>query len=180
MSSGTNEVSLSRPVLLGAVSSRRAIPTRRGGPGRVEFRNTEQRIARLDARFDEAMEAFQTQVQLAESIQAADPQLVLVFEAIDEQVDLAQVARDLGLEILVESEGAIEPTEEYVLKSKVPRDPLIGSCLHAICLNQQTFDRLLRLWCAWKRDRALDRGLSKLRDLFVHLDDVRPWGHRTG
>lgn len=126
------------------------------------------------------MAAFETQVQLAESIHAADPQLILVFEALDEQIDLTQVARDLGLEILVESEGAIEPTEEYVLKSKSPRDLLIKSCLHAICLNQQTFDRLLRLWGAWKRDRALAYGLSKLRDLFAHLKDVRPWGHRTG
>ena len=176
MSPNANEVSPSRPVLLGAVSPPRAIPPRRGGPGRVEFRNTEQRIARLDTRFDEAMEAFQTQVQLAESIHAADPQLVLVFEALDEQVDLAQVAHNLGLEILVESEGAIEPTEEYVLNRKAPRDPLIRSCLHAICLNQQTFDRLLHLWGAWKRDGVLGHGYSPLRDLFTHLKDVRPWG----
>lgn len=176
MSPNANEVSPSRPVLLGAVSPPRAIPPRRGGGGRVEFRGTEQRIARLDTRFDEVMAAFETQIQLTESIHAADPQLVLVFEAIDEQIDLTQVARDLGLEILVESEGAIEPTEEYVLKSEAPRNPFIGSCLHAICLDQQTFDRLLRLWGAWKRDRALDRGYSTLRDLFAHLDDVRPWG----
>ncbi|MGH3789226.1 MAG: S8 family peptidase [Pseudonocardiaceae bacterium] len=175
MSTGTNEVSPSRPVLLGAVSLPRAIPPRRGGPGRVEFRNTEQRIARLDTRFNKAMEAFQTQVQLAESIHAADPQLVLVFESIDEQIDLAQVAHDLGLEILVQSEGEIEPTEEYVLKSEKSR-PFIKSCLHAICFNQRTFDRLLLLWGSWKRDRALDHGLSKLRDLFAHLGDVRPWG----
>jgi hypothetical protein len=176
MSPDANEVSLSRPVLFGAVSSPRAIPSRRGGGGRVEFRGVEQRIARLDTRFDEAMAAFETQVQLAESLHAADPQLVLVFEAIDEQIDLTQVARDLGLEILVESEGAVEPTDEYVLKSERPRNPFIESCLHVICLNQQTFDRLLRLWGAWKRDRILDRGLSPLRDLFAHLDDVRPWG----
>jgi hypothetical protein len=176
MSPNANEVSPSRPVLLGAVSSSRAIPSRRGGGGRVEFRDTEQRIARLDARFDEAMAAFETQVQLSESLHAADPQLVLVFEALDEQIDLTQVARDLGLEILVESERAIEPTEEYVLTSKAPRNLFIGSCLHAICLNQQTFDRLLRLWGAWKSDRALALGLSKLRDLFAHLKDVRTWG----
>lgn len=175
MSPDANAVSPSRPVLLGAVSPSRAIPPRRGGPGRVEFRNTEQRIARLDARFDEAMAAFETQVQLAESIHAADPQLVLVFEALDEQIDLTQVARALGLEILVQSEGAIEPTDEYVLTSKRLGKLFIRSCLHAICLNQQTFDRLLVLWGAWKRDRAL-AGLSKLRDLFAHLKDVRPWG----
>ena len=176
MSPNANEVSPSRPVLLGAVSPPRAIPPHGGGPGRADFRNTDQRIARLDTRFDEVMEAFQTQVQLAESIHAADPQLVLVFEALDEQIDLTQVAHNLGLEILVESEGAIEPTEEYVLKSKAPRDPLIRSCLHAICLNQQTFDRLFHLWGAWKRDGVLDRGYSPLRDLFAHLKDVRPWG----
>jgi hypothetical protein len=176
MSPDPSEVSLSRPVLLGMVAPQRAIPLRRGGPGRVEFRGTEQRIARLDSRFDEALAAFGAQVQLSESIQAADPQLVLVFDALDEQIDLTQVARDLGLEILVEAEGSIEPTDEYVLKSETPRNPLIGTCLHAICFNQQTLDQLLGLWSAWKHDRALDRGYSTLRDLFAHLRDIRPWG----
>ena len=176
MNPDASGVSASRPVLLGTVSVPRAIPARGGGGGRVAFRSVEQRIARLDTRFDEALAAFDVQVELTKSIQAADPQLVLVFEALDEQIDLTRVAADLGLEVLTESEGAVEPSDEFVLTASRPRSPLIASCLHAVCLNQQAFDRLRTLWGAWKRDRALDRGLSPLRDLFLHLRDVRPWG----
>ncbi|MGH3830882.1 MAG: hypothetical protein ACRDRS_10615 [Pseudonocardiaceae bacterium] len=126
------------------------------------------------------MAAFQTQVQLAESIYTADPQLVLVFEALDEQIDLTKVADKLGLEILVQSEGATEPTEEYVLTPKKPRDPLIKSCLHAICFNQQAFDRLLRLWGAWKRDRALGRGYAPCVTCSLISRMSAPGGHKTG
>lgn len=82
----------------------------------------------------------------------------------------------LGLEILVESEGAIEPTDDYQLISKKPRDPFIGSCLRAVCLNQTALDNLLSLWRTWKRNQSLPYGYSPLRELFSHLKDLRPWG----
>lgn len=165
-----------RPVLFRRAAEVRSIPPRRGGGGRVEFRNREQRLARLNERFEAALADFGAEVQLQASLQAADPQLVLVFEALDEQIDLSAVAGRLGLEIVGESEGAVEQTEDYVLTAKNPRSPLIGSCLHAVCMNRQTFDNLRSLWASWRADQPLQRGLSPVRDLFAHLKDVRPWG----
>lgn len=169
-------VSTSRPVILGNISSPSNIRPRSGGGSRVTFVNPEKRAERIQARFDEAVFAFGDQVQLAESIQATEPQLVLVLEALDEQLDLTAVAQKLGLEVLVESEGAIEPTDEYQLISDQPRNPFIGSCLHAVFLNQTALNNLLALWRTWKRDQTLPYGYSPLRDLFAHLKDVRPWG----
>lgn len=169
-------VSTSRPVILGTISALRAIRPRSGGSSRVHFLNDSERVDRIDLRFEETAAAFGAQVQLAESIQAADPQLVLVFEALDEQIDLTAVAQKLGLEILVESEGAMEPTDEYQLISENPRNPFIGSCLHAVCLNQSALNDLLSLWGAWKRNQSLPYGYSPLRELFAHLKDLRPWG----
>lgn len=176
MTPPTDGVSRSRPVILGTIAPSSAIRPRSGGGPRINFASPEQRAERIQGRFDEAVSAFGDQIQLANSIQATDPQLVLVFEALDEQIDLAAVALKLGLEILVESEGAIEPTEEYQLLSERPRNPLIGSCLHAVCLNQTAFANLLTLWKTWKRDQTVPYGYSPLRDLFAHLKDVRPWG----
>jgi hypothetical protein len=172
------DVSVDRPVILGAVSTTRSIRVTGGGGGRVNFGSVKDRIGRLDDRFAELTAAFGTQIQLAQSIQAADPQLVLVFEARDEQVDLGSVARNLGLEVLVESESRTEPDNEFSLISAKPRSPLVSSCLHAVCLNQAALENLLRLWRAWERDqsRSLGRGYAPLRDLFRHLKDVRPWG----
>jgi hypothetical protein len=102
---------------------------------------------------------------------------VLVFEARDEQVDLASVARNLDLEVLAESESRVEPDDEFSLKSEKPRTPLVSSCLHAVCLNQTALGDLLGLWRAWQQDqtRSLGHGNAPLRDLFQHLKDVRPW-----
>jgi Subtilase family len=121
------------------------------------------------------MAAFGEQVSLARSIQAADPQLVLVLEARDERADLTRVANLLGLEVLLESDDDVEPDEEFVLRSKKPGNPLLGSCLHAICGDATAFDRLRNLWRVWRQDQTMPRGFSPLRDLFEHLKDVRAW-----
>lgn len=174
MSAGDS--STDRPIILARIASSKAIPARRGGPGSVKFNNPGERIRRIDARFTDMATAFGEQVQLSESIHAADPQLVLVFEALDEQVDLSGVAAQLGIEILVEAEDGIEPTEEFQLGSEKPRKPFITSCLHAVCTDQASFDQLLKLWRAWKSPAGLPYGYAALRDLFAHLKDVRPWG----
>ena len=168
--------STTRPVILGTISPPRPIIAHGGGSARVEFVGETERVRRIDSRFEETEAAFGAQVQLTESIQAADPQLVLVLEALDEQIDLTAVAVKLGLEILIESEGAMEPTEQYRLISDAPRNPLIGSCIHAVSLNRSALDGLLSLWRTWKQNQSLPYGYSPLRELFAHLKDVRPWG----
>jgi hypothetical protein len=170
------EVSATRPVILGRISAPRAIAPRRGGGGRAQFTDPEARARRIDARFDEALAAIGDQIQIASSIQAADPQLVLVFEALDEQIDLSGVAEKLGIEILVEAEDAELPADGVRLKSENARSPFVSSCLHAVCLNQTALDSLMSLWRAWKDTQELPRGYAPLRDLFAHLKDVRPWG----
>lgn len=171
-----DRVSTERPVILGQVTPSRSIPGRRGGGARARFTEPEERSRRIDARFDEAMAAIGDQVRISNSIHAADPQLVLVFEALDEQIDLSAVAANIGIEILVEAESAITPTDEFELISSEPRNPYIGSCLHAICANQTSFDKLLSLWRRWRATNDLPYGYSKLRDFFEHLKDLRPWG----
>ncbi len=165
-----------RPVILGRIAPPRAIPPRRGGGGRAQFTDPDARARRIDAQFDAVMGAIGDQVRISDSIQAADPQLVLVFEALDEQIDLANVAEKLGIEVLIEAEDAVLPTDDVRLTSDKPRNPFVASCLHAVCMNQSAFDNLLSLWRAWRDSRELPRGYSPLRDLFAHLKDVRPWG----
>lgn len=166
-----------RPIILGQVGVPRSIkrPSGRGG-SRISIGNAAQRVARLDAHFDALEAALGDQVQLAQSIEAADPQLVLVMEAREEVVDLAAIADAMGIEIVAETESRVEPDDEFLLTSEKPRSPLVSSCLHAVCLNQTSLDELLKLWRAWKTDGRLPRGRSKLRDLFEHLKDIRPWG----
>lgn len=176
MSPGPTEPSTDRPVLFGSVSPPRPIRAPRGGKPKVAFNNASSRIARIDGQFESVFRDFQRDIALSSSLQAADPQLVLVFEAIDERTDLTGVAERLGFEILNESEGSMDPTEDFTLISDAPKDPQLSTCLHAICLNDKTMAELLRLWRAWKRTGNVERGYGPLKDLFSHLKDVRPWG----
>ncbi|MGL5824691.1 MAG: S8 family peptidase [Nocardioides sp.] len=176
MTAPLGDVSPQRPIILGAVGALKDIRRQRGGGGRVNFTNVEERVRRLDDQFGRLEAALGAQIQLAASIQAADPQLVLVLEARDEGIDLTGVANRLGIEILSEAETWVEPDEEFELKSQRPRNPLVSSCIHAICVNETSLEELLRLWRSWKQREALPLGRTPLRDFFQHLKDVRPWG----
>jgi hypothetical protein len=166
----------SRPVLFGSVGRPRSIKVTGRGSSKVAFHNQGNRIERLGKRFEEAMADFGTQIALSQSLHATDPQLVLVFEALDEQTDLGRVADKLGFEILNESEGFMSPTDDFGLISDSPRDPEIKTCLHAVCLNQSAMTRLLALWNEWTRTGRVEHGYGPLKELFSHLKDVRPWG----
>jgi hypothetical protein len=117
----------------------------------------------------------QTQVDLSTSINAADPQLVLVMEAVEDRIDLVVAAQRLGLEVLVEVDSAMDPDDEYSLRSDRPKDPVVHTSLHAVCADQTAFDRLRSAWATWKRTQQVP-GNAPLRDFFTHLRDIRPWG----
>lgn len=175
MSDQPGGASQTRPVLLGRVGQVRTIAANRGGKARVTFAERGTTRARIDNSLDAAVAVLNDAVQLSSSVQAADPELVLVFEALDERTDLAKIAESLGLEVLSEAEGSMEPSAEFAMKSDHPTNPYIGSCLHALCLNQQAFRQLRTHWNTYKATGQV-RGLAPLRDLFDHLKDVRPWG----
>lgn len=168
-----------RPVLLGQAGPPTPIPPPRGGNSapRIRFTSPVSRDQRIGGQFARAMQAFTEALVLTDSVQAADPQLVIVFEALDEHADLQQIARNLGLEILVEAESAIDPDDEVVLvRPERARDPQIASCVHAICMTANAMERILVAWRSWQRDGSVPYGLSPLKEFFSHLRDVRAWG----
>lgn len=176
MTGPAGDASPQRPIILGTVSRPRDIRRPSGGGGRVRFNNVEARTQRLNDQFDALEAALGEQIQLADSIQAADPQLVLVLEARDENIDLAGVADKLGIEIISQAESRVDPDDEFELASERARSPLVTSCLHAVCVNQTSLNELLSLWRALQRGETLPRGRTPLRDFFGHLKDVRLWG----
>lgn len=170
------EYSPDRPVIFGSVGAAEPIAPPRGGSGpRVNYSNSGARVARLDDRLAEALVEMQAQVELSTAINAADPQLVLVMEAVEDRIDLVAAAQRLGLEVLVEADSAMNPDDEYSLVSEQPRDPVVHTSLHAVCADQQAFNGLRSAWKAWKQTKQVP-GNAPLRDFFSHLKDVRPWG----
>jgi hypothetical protein len=164
-----------RPVLWGQVGPAASFALTSRATAKVALPARGRQRARLDAKFQGLDSAFAEQVAIAQSLGASDPELVLVFEAIDERIDLLGVAERLGLEILTEVDREFDPDPDFPRKS-VQQDLPVTGCLHALCINRTAMISLLGQWSRWRQTGSLQRGYTPLRDLFAHLRDVRPWG----
>lgn len=168
-------VPVERPVLWGEV--RQPVPYKptTGGRSKVHVPSRSAQGSRLGSRFKDIEDAFSEQITLTDSLGASDPQLVVVFEAIDEHADLARVAELAGLEVLTEVERDYDPDPNFPRKTANQDLPVTG-CLHAVCINEQSRAKILTQWRRWQETGRVERGYAPLRDIFAHLKDVRPWG----
>lgn len=171
----TDNAAIERPVLWGQVGP----PTPFSRPARanpkVDLPSRGRQGNRLGSRFDDLDDAFTEQAALTQSLGASDPQLVVVFEAIDERADLEAVARHAGLEVLTEIERDYPPDSDFPRRSVEQDLPVVG-CLHAVCVNEQAKRNVLGQWREWQQSGSVGRGYAALRTLFEHLRDVRAWG----
>lgn len=171
----TDGAAIERPVLWGQVGPAVPFsPTARGG-SKVDLPSRGKQGIRLGGRFQDLDDAFAEQANLTQSLGASDPQLVVVFEAVDERVDLTRVAEIAGLEILTEVERDYDPDPDFPRKT-VNQDLPVNGCLHAVCINERSKANILGQWRRWQQTGQVDTGYAPLRDLFAHLKDVRPWG----
>ena len=164
-----------RPVLWGEVGPPTRFSPTTGGSPKVDLPSTARQGERLGGRFTNLDNAFNEQASLTQSLGASDPQLVVVFEAIDEREDLSGVAERAGLEVLTEIDRDFDPDPEFPRRS-VNQDLPVGGCLHAICISEEAKTNVLRQWRRLQKSGTVDRGYAPLKRLFAHLKDVRPWG----
>ena len=76
-------------------------------------RSTSVRDATMAAPAERRTAALGDQIQIAESVQAVDPQLVLVMEARDENLDLVGVADKLGIDIISQADTRVDFQDEF-------------------------------------------------------------------
>lgn len=164
-----------RPVLWGEVRLPAPYVPTTGGGSKVDVPSRSAQGSRLGSKFKAIEDAFAEQVSLTHSLGASDPQLVVVFEAVDERADLARVAELAGLEVLTEVERDYEPDPNFPRKT-VNQDLPVTGCLHAVCINEQSRANILTQWRRWQQTGRLDKGYAPLGEIFAHLKDVRPWG----
>ncbi|MDJ0396211.1 hypothetical protein QMK17_23155 [Rhodococcus sp. G-MC3] len=169
------DAGVQRPVLWGEVRPPIEYKPTTSGGAKVDAPSYGEQGSRLGSRFDDIDNAFSEQATLMQSLGASDPQLVIVFEAVDEQADLTRVAELAGLEILTEVERDYDPDPAFPRKSKNKALPVTG-CLHAVCINERSRANILAQWRQYSQTGQVDRGYAPLRVVFDHLKDVRPWG----
>jgi len=105
------------------------------------------------------------------------PEDVLVFETAGTVEEFVKAVRKInGFEFLAEyDEQDIPPDDDFFADKKGTHVPYTGR-IYMIFTSQDAFRQLQRLWQRFQSGVKFDRGLTKWRDVFALLRDIRPWG----
>ncbi|CAK0764107.1 Peptidase S8/S53 domain-containing protein [Gammaproteobacteria bacterium] len=146
--------------------------------GRVHKPNVTQQGQRLSPMFNQLQTTFEARrVEIQQNTAGMDPGQVLVIETIGSVDNFANaVKRIKGLEWMGELESdEIAPDQDFY-DEKNPEKKLNGR-LYLVMTNQRALDEMLSLWRRYQADPTIQfkRGLTKFRDIFLHLKSIRRW-----
>jgi len=145
------------------------------GPAKLGAGRQQERLGPRLQELERTFAAKSFQLQTAASGLA--PEDVLVLETAGTVEELVKaVNRIEGLEFLSEfDEHDIPPDDDFFADKKGAHVAYPGR-VYMVCANQDAFKQLQRLWQRFQREEKFDRGLTKWRDIFALLRDIRPWG----
>ncbi|MFP0195433.1 S8 family peptidase [Pseudomonas sp. PHC1] len=152
-----------------------------GGGGNLNKPNHQVQGERVGIKLTELQRAFEARrVELQNSAAGLDPEQVLVIETIGSVEDFYKAAKKIdGLEWMGEIEIDDIPPDEFFSNPEKPEKNLKGR-LYLVLTNQQALTEMLSLWNHYKDQPdpklKFDKGLTKFRDVFCHLRDIRRWG----
>jgi hypothetical protein len=108
-----------------------------------------------------------------------EPEQIIVMEIAGELKDFVKaVNRISGLEFLVEELlDKVDPDEFAVEDSKGRRRGYRRQLL-LVASDRAAWQQILSLWERFKREEQFPHGLTKFRDLFEWLRELRPWDDR--
>ena len=168
-----------RPLLL-FPTPQLADRTRRVMPqfGRVHKPDITRQGQRLSPMFNQLQAAFKARkVEIQQNAAGTDPEQVLVIETIGSVEDFAKaVKRIQGFEWMGELEiDNIAPDQDFY-DEEHPGKKLDGR-LYLVMTNQQALDEMLSLWQRYlaNPNMQFERGLTKFRDVFLKLKNIRRW-----
>ena len=146
--------------------------------GRVHKPNVTRQGQRLSPMFNQLQAAFETRrVEIQQNTAGIDPEQVLVIETIGNVDNFANAVKRIeGLEWMGELEiDEITPDQDFY-DEKNPEKNLNGR-LYLVMTNQRALDEMLSLWRRYQTDSDMqfERGLTKFRDVFLHLRSIRRW-----
>jgi hypothetical protein len=154
-----------------------------GGPSKIHFPNRQRQIERISPMFSALQDAFESRrVEILQGAAGVDPEQVIVFETIGSVEEFTKaVSKIEGLEWMGEMDiDEIEPDEDFYVEEHEVRE-LTGR-LYLVMSNQRALQEMLNLWERISTDETLSfrsgelRGLSKFKEVFLHLKDIRRWG----
>lgn len=151
----------------------------RAFPTRIHRPSHGRQGQRLSPIFTQLQAEFNARrVELQQTAAGADPEQVLVIETVGSIENFANAVRRVdGFEWMGEVEtDEIAPDQDFYDEGEKTRD--LSGRLYLVMTNQRALDEMLSLWQRYKSDSSMmfERGLTKFRDVFLCLKDVRRWG----
>ncbi len=152
-----------------------------GFPSQVHKPSHSRQGQRLSPMFSLLQTEFNARrVELQQTASGVDPEQVLVIETIGSIENFANaVKRIYGFEWMGEIEtDEIAPDIDFYDKNDATKE--LSGRLYLIMTNQRALEEMLSLWHRYQNDENLpfDHGLTKFRDVFLSLKDIRRWGIR--
>jgi len=168
-----------RPLLLFPTPETADRTKGRGFPGRVHRPTHNRQGQRLSPIFTQLQAAFNARrVELQQTTAGVDPEQVLVIETIGNVENFANAVKRIeGLDWMgeIETEEIAPDADFYDRKDKTKE---LSGRLYLVMTNQRALTEMLSLWQHYQNDPDMkfERGLTKFRDVFLCLKDIRRWG----
>jgi hypothetical protein len=151
-----------------------------GGGGRPHLPTHYRQGERLAPKFTQLQEAVRARnIEIQQAVTGIDPEQVLVMETIGSVEDFANAVKRIdGFEWMGEFEiDEIGPDQDF-FDEKHPAKKLSGR-LYMVMTNQRALDEMLSMWRRYTDQddpkQKFDGGLTKFRDVFLRLKDIRRW-----
>ncbi|MDM8515661.1 S8 family peptidase [Desulfobacterales bacterium HSG16] len=149
-----------------------------GGRGDVHLPSHQRQGKRLSPIFDRLQKAFNARrVEIMQNMAGIDSEQVLVIETVGSVDNFANAVKRIdGLEWMGELEiDEIVPDQDFYDEKKMDKE--LSGRFYLVMTNQRALDEMLSLWRRYQADSGMqfERGLTKFRDIFLHLKDIRRW-----
>jgi hypothetical protein len=116
-------------------------------------------------------------VELQQTAAGADPEQVLVIETVGNIEHFANAVKRIdGLEWMGEVEtDEIVPDDDFFDEGDEAKE--LSGRLYLVMTNQRALNEMLSLWQRYQNDPNMqfERGLTRFRDVFLCLKDIRRW-----
>ncbi len=145
---------------------------------RVHKPNVARQGQRLLPMFNQLQAAFDARrVEIQQNTAGIGSEQVLVMETIGSVDNFANAVRRIkGLEWMGELESdEIAPDEDFYDEANSEKE--LDGRLYLVMTNQRALNEMLSLWRRYQKnpDMQFERGITKFRDMFLHLKNIRWW-----
>lgn len=167
-----------RPLLIFPVPELASKSKLVGGFGKIHRPSHFRQGQRLSPMFSQLQQAFDNRrVEVQQTMAGVDPEQVLVIETIGSIDNFANAVKKIeGLEWMGEVEvEELAPDQDFYDKKKAEK--ALSGRLYLVMSNQQALNQMFSLWNRYKNDSNMqfERGLTRFRDVFLCLKNIRRW-----